>query len=50
MKGKCETYIALVSSGSEEEKVVDIVWYKIAKREANNSVVIAKYNTYERLY
>ena len=50
VNAKKETYIALVGSGIEEEKEVNVVRYKIAKKEAKKSVRIPKNNAYDRLY
>ena len=39
----------LVGSRTDEEKEVNRVQYKIAKKEAKKVVAISKNNTYERL-
>ena len=50
MKAKQEKYKALVDNGMKEEKEVNRVQHKIAKKEAKKAVAIAKNNTYEGLY
>jgi len=50
VKAKQEKYKALVGSRTDEEKKVDKVQYRIAKREAKKAVTVAKNNAYERLH
>jgi len=42
VKAKQEKYKALVGSGTDEEKEVSRMHYRVTKREANKAVVIAK--------
>ena len=50
VKAKREAYITLIGSGSKEEKEINTVQYKIAKREAKKSVAVSKNNAHDRLY
>jgi len=47
---KQEKFKALMESRTEEEVEFNKVQYKTAKREAKKAVVVAKNNSYERLY
>ena len=44
---KQEAYNAIATSGKKEEKEVNKVSYKIAKREAKKAVMVAKNSMYE---
>ena len=50
VKEKQEKYKPLVGTRTDKGKEVNKVQYRIAKREAKKAVVVAKNNTYERLY
>ena len=50
VKAKQEKYKALIDSRTEEEKDVNRVQYRIAKKEAKKAVAVAKSNAYEKLY
>ena len=50
VKANREPYISLVGSRTNEEKQVNVVWYRIATNEAKKFDGIAKGNAYERLY
>jgi len=50
VKAKQEKYKALVGNRTDEEKEVNRVQYKIAKKEAKKAMAVAKNNAYERLY
>jgi len=50
VKAKQEKYKALVGSGTDKEKEVNRMHYRIAKREAKKAVAVAKNYAYERLY
>jgi len=50
VKAKQEKYKALVGSSTDEEKEVNKVQHRMAKREAKKAVAVAKNNEYERLY
>jgi len=50
VKPKYEGYKALVDSRTDEEKEVNRVHYRIARREDKRAVAVAKNNAYDRLY
>jgi len=50
VKVKQEKYQALVGSRTDEKKQGNRVQYRITKKEAKKTVVVAKNNAYERLY
>jgi len=50
VKAKQEKYKALIDSKTEEEKDVNRVQYRIAKKDAKKAVAVAKNNAYEKLY
>jgi len=49
-EGKNEKYKALIDSRTEEEKEVNRVQYRIAKKEAKKAAAVVKNNAYEKLY
>jgi len=50
VKAKQERYKAIVDSRTNEEKEVNKVHCRIARREAKRAVVVAKNNVYDMLY
>jgi len=50
VKEKQEKYKAILGSKTYEEKEVNRIQYRIAKKQAKKAVVVAKNNAYERLY
>ena len=50
VEAKQEKYKALVGSRTDEQKEVNRVHYRIAKRGAKKAAAVAKNNAYEMLY
>jgi len=50
VKEKKEAYAAFTNNGTDEEKEISGVRYKIAKKVVKRAVAVAKSMTYDRLY